>query len=216
MDSGVSLQQYYGYAYRCVNEIESITRRPWKTPTYSDTMKELQQKDDMFLGELPAYDYLIYLRHHGFPSPLLDWTESPYIAAYFAFSERRNAPEVAVYAYIESVSRVRSGMEGAPSITVYGPYVTTDRRHFAQKTRFTTATEWNCTERKRYFCSHENVFRRNDALQDVLIKISIPSTARKEALMELSDYNITPYTLFHSEDSLIKSMELKVFDLEGY
>ena len=30
-------------------------------------------------------EFLAFLQHNGFPTPLLDWSASPYIAAYFAF-----------------------------------------------------------------------------------------------------------------------------------
>ena len=33
------------------------------------------------------------------------------------------------------------------------------------------------------------------------------------SLQELQDYNINPFTLFHSEDSLIANMTMKEFDL---
>jgi len=36
-------------------------------------------------------DWLEFARHHGLPSPLIDFTASPYIALFFAFSEVPNA-----------------------------------------------------------------------------------------------------------------------------
>src|SRR5689334_1780817 len=30
-------------------------------------------------AKLPALDYMSYLRHYGFPSPLLDWSHSPFV-----------------------------------------------------------------------------------------------------------------------------------------
>jgi len=37
----------------------------------------------------PVYRYMAYLRHFGFPSPLLDWSRSPFVAAFFAFRDDR-------------------------------------------------------------------------------------------------------------------------------
>ncbi|OFW33136.1 MAG: hypothetical protein A3J28_14040 [Acidobacteria bacterium RIFCSPLOWO2_12_FULL_60_22] len=70
-------------------EIETFTGLKWDDlPAYPEIKKSLREEYDSF-GRLLPYDYMVHLRHHGFPSPLLDWTKSPYIAAFFAL---RQAP----------------------------------------------------------------------------------------------------------------------------
>lgn len=208
--------QYLNRAIRGVKEIESFTGNDWHTKPFPEMEKEIKETQDTFRVCLPSYDYLVYLRHHGFPSPLLDWTESPYIAAFFAFSESVKSKRVAIYCYIETPESVKGGTGGAPMITVKGPYVKTHKRHFAQKAWYTIATKWEDSEERHYFCKHEDIFNSNEYdkinKQDVLIKIELPTRMRKEALKELSDHNINFFTLFQNEDSLIKTIAMKTFD----
>ncbi len=207
------IYSYMLKATRGASEIESFTGTDWNVISYKDLENEINTNQSAFDVPLPSYDFLVYLRHHGFPSPLLDWTESPFIAAYFAFLSQRNENS-AVYCYIPTPESGRGGPGGEPQITVKGPFVKTHKRHFAQKAWYTVATQWKYSENKHYFCPHERVFDRGAIHQDLLIKIILPCKIRQTVLEHLNDYNINHFTLFQSEDSLVKAIEMKEFDLE--
>lgn len=215
-----TLGYYLALAGMTVNEIESNTGTKWDIPDHPDLMDEIKNKQSWHRVYLPqvCYSYLVYLRHHGYPSPLLDWTTSPYIAAYFALCDVSKDENVAVYVYVNLVGNVKS-LEN-PLITLFGQYVSTHKRHFAQKAMYTIASKWSEDSSSHSFCSHHEIFdqsRKNyNSAQDLLIRITIPTKDRNIALKELdNDYNINHFTLFQTEDSLIKTLGIKEFDIGG-
>ncbi len=210
----ISISHYLERADFVVNEIESSTGKNWQLPSWPEIRKEIADSQDSMRAHLPCYDYLVYLRHHGFPSPLLDWSSSPYVAAYFAMQQSYDAEHSSVFAYIESPEGGKSLCGSEPMITLRGPHVTTHTRHFAQKASYTTATRWDKEKKQHYFCSHHSVKTHPVDLQDVFIKITIPRSDRILALRELEDYNINHYTLFQTEDALVRALGLRAFDLE--
>lgn len=202
-----TIRDYARLAMRCSPEIESITNHDFSLPTFENMEVILQKDFDQNLGNIPCYSYWVYLRHHGFPSPLLDWTASPYIAAFFAFADQEIDENAAIYIYIETPEGNKTGWVGEQYITVKDPYVKTHKRHFLQQAFYSLCTQADGEE--HYFCSHEKVFEWNDPDQDVLFKIIIPGSERRKVLSWLDSVNINYFSLFQTEDALMKTLAFK-------
>jgi len=86
-----TIRKYCRLVVESVRDVGSLDDYAGNMPSLSDIDRELSESMNEVLVHVPASIsfYWTYLRHYGFPSPVLDWTVSPYIAAFFAFCVER-------------------------------------------------------------------------------------------------------------------------------
>ena len=190
-------EEYWYAMHKIKTAIETCTGKSLDFPN------KYSLHGDNFDQALNEYAFMVYLRHHGFPSPFLDWTKSFYIAAFFAFrfAQTDEEPNVVIYSYDEGI-KIKRGQEA--TIKCLGPHVKTHKRHYNQQSKYTYCMKQ--VDGKDVYCNHEEAFARKDDEQDVLKKFIIPKTESPKILERLSMMNITAYSLFGSEESLLETL----------
>ncbi|MBF0512797.1 MAG: FRG domain-containing protein [Desulfovibrionaceae bacterium] len=164
--------------------------------------------------ELPGYEFMAYLRHHGFPSPLLDWTRSPFIASFFAFNGDICSEKVSIFSYMEYLGGGKTWSDSDPHIHALGPYIKTHKRHHLQQSEYTVCLQTK--DRHVVYGSHDEFFKQNIQGKDVVEMVTIPVTEKQKVLKKLDKMNINSFSLFGTEDALIETITTRMFELENF
>ncbi|MUM76246.1 FRG domain-containing protein [Pseudodesulfovibrio sp. F-1] len=187
----VPIVKYYNMLARIIPNLETFTGKSWQFDITG------YEEESFVTRGLSNPDYLVYLRHYGFPSPLLDWTRSPFIAAFFCCSNNDEADGVVFEYTLDSNSKIVT----LPGLNVnsVGPYIAGEKRHFVQQAEYLWA--FNKNDDGLFFAEIDNALSGFNGSS--LKKIIIPSSLKKDFLIELDFMNINAFSLYGTQESLL-------------
>ncbi|EAW25844.1 hypothetical protein ATW7_09788 [Alteromonadales bacterium TW-7] len=130
-------------------------------------------------------------QHFGLDTPLLDWSDSPYVAAFFAFnSESTETDNVVVWLLSKNINNNSGVRELAPKqhLEFLTPYLDENARLINQRGLFIRTPNMECV--------NEWVNKLNADGTTHLGRILIPRSEKYLALDSLDKMNINDFTLF--------------------
>jgi hypothetical protein len=159
--------------------------------------------------------FLTLLQHHGYPTPLLDWTYSPFIGAFFAFRHlrmRQVSPEQKVRIFILDGRQWNNDWERAPVVapafrhlTLLEPLAINNPRALPQQS---ISVVTNVDDIETYIKERET-----QKGTSYLRAIDLPATERRHVMQELALMGINAGSLFPGLDGACEQLRERFFDL---
>ncbi len=154
------------------------------------------------------------LQHHGYPTPLLDWSYSPFVSAFFAFRDRPKHYEgdenVRIYIFNyklweKSFEQIMNLDPHYPHLSVSG-FIALDNPRLIPQQAVTTVS--NIDDIEAYILEKEG-----DTSETFIEAIDIPAKYRNEAMQDLSFMGITAGSMFPGIDGVCEELREKNFEI---
>lgn len=161
--------------------------------------------NDRSLGAL-----LNLAQHHGYPTPLLDWTRSPYVAAFFAFEDKSRLKKEGHVSIFEFDEMKWGNMAGRSAQTRVPNFVvrTLELPGFGNSRVLPqqSITMYSNVD------NIEGIIKANEKYTGQFIRaVSIPVSDRKAAMRDLGLMGITWGSMFPGFDGICKQLRARHF-----
>ena len=201
----------------------------------SDFVAEFQRGARNYLNkdETPEHpiEWLALMQHHGAPTRLLDFTKSPYIAAYFAFEQNGVADEGLMSIWAMNIHYLRSrSLEKLKDH--YGPELEASKdvidealfqkifydntcslifpvEPFRMNRRYSLQQSIFVSTGNSYDPFMKQLSFLDDDIEKSVIKIEMPAELQKPVLRDLQKMNINRASLFPDLDGYALSLKLR-------